>query len=283
VTTSGRHVRIDGNELWVEDLGEPGAPVVLLVSGSDSHCLRWLPEIVDPLLGAGHRVVRYDHRDSGRSSDVDPDLPYTLEDLTTDAVAVLDELGVATAHVVGRSMGGAIGQLLALDHPARVRSLTLVGSSPGLGDHRLPFADDALVDAMAERLFAPPPRDRLDRIAWVVEGSRLFAGTRYPFDEQAEVLLAASEVDLGWHPESGHGIAVNASPSRLDRIDAIAVPTLVVHGSADPVFPLAHATETAARIPAGTLWVVEGLGHETPAPFLAELAPRLLEHLAAAG
>jgi len=109
---------------------------------------------------------------------------------------------------------------------------------------------------------------------------RLFAGSRYPFDEEAAVLAADAEVTRCWFPETGHGPAVASSPSRLDRLGDIAVPTLVVHGTADPVFPVDHALALVDGIPDADLWLVEGLGHEMPDAGLVELLPRLLAHLA---
>jgi pimeloyl-ACP methyl ester carboxylesterase len=223
--------------------------------------------------------VRFDNRDSGLSTKVASDIGYTLDDMAIDALSVMDGLSVDSAHVIGRSMGGMVGQVLALTNPERVRSLALLCSSPGLGDERLPSAADWLVDRMAERLFAPPPADEAERVAWVVELDRLFAGPGYPFDDEASRSVVELEVERCWYPESGHGSAVGASLSRLDSLGEITVPTLVVHGTADPVFPVEHALALADGIPGARLWLVEGLGHEVPDACLPDLLPRLLEHL----
>ena len=265
-------------ELHVESFGPVDGQSVLLLAGADSPCTRWSPGLIDPLVAAGYRVVRFDTRDSGLSTKVPSSVGYTLEDLAADAVGVLDGEGLVSAHVVGRSMGGMVGQVLALDYPERVRSLTLVGSSPGLGDDRLPPAEDTLVDCMAERLFSPPPVSHVDKVSWVVELDRLLAGSRYDFEEEAAVLRADAEVRSCWYPESGHGPAVNSSPSRLDRLGEISVRTLVVHGTADPVFPVGHATAFLEGIPEAELWLVEDLGHELPDAALPDLLPRLLAH-----
>ena len=266
-------------DLFVEVFGDDDAEPVLLISGADAHCTRWTPALVDPLVASGFRVVRFDNRDSGLSTKVASDIGYTLDDMAIDALSVMDGLSVDSAHVIGRSMGGMVGQVLALTNPERVRSLALLCSSPGLGDERLPSAADWLVDRMAERLFAPPPADEAERVAWVVELDRLFAGPRYPFDDEASRSVAELEVERCWYPESGHGSAVGASLSRLDSLGEITVPTLVVHGTADPVFPVEHALALADGIPGARLWLVEGLGHEVPDACLPDLLPRLLEHL----
>ncbi len=268
-------------ELFAEAFGPPAGEPVLLISGADAQCTRWTPAIIDPLVETGHRVVRFDNRDSGLSTKLASDVGYTLDDLAGDALRVLDDLDIGDAHVVGRSMGGMVAQVLALEAPERVRSLVLLCTSPGLGDERLPPALDWLVDAMAERLFAPPPADRDARVSWVVDLDRLFAGFRYAFDVVAATRMAEAEVERCWYPESGHGPAVGASPSRLDRLGEIGAPTLVVHGTADPVFPVEHALALSGGIPGADLWLVEGLGHEVPDACLEDLMPRLLSHLGA--
>jgi pimeloyl-ACP methyl ester carboxylesterase len=267
-------------ELYVEAFGPVDGEPVLLLSGADAQCTRWTPALVDPLVDAGHRVVRFDTRDCGLSSKLSSDDGYTLDDLATDACRVLDGEGIEAAHLVGRSMGGMVAQVVALEHPERARSLTLLCSTPGLGDERLPPPDDRLVDQMTERLFAPPPVDHVEKVAWLVELDRLFVGTRYPFDETAATLVADADVTRCWFPETGHGPAVNSSPSRLDRLGDIGVRTLVVHGTVDPVFPVEHGIALAEGIPGADLWLVEGLGHEVPDACLAELLPKVLTHLA---
>ena len=256
---------------------------VLLVSGADSHCTRWTPALIEPLQALGHRVIRYDHRDSGLSSKVPSDVGYTLDDLADDALAVMEAHGVERALVIGRSMGGMVGQVLALDHADRVATLTLACSTPGLGDERLPVAADWLLERMTERLFTGPPRDASDRVAWIVEQDEWFAGSRYAVPTASRLVIAVAEVARCWYPESGHGAAVGASPSRLDRLGGIGVPTLVVHGTADPVFSVEHAVALADGIPEAELWLVEDLGHELPDGLMRDLLPRLTAHLTRAG
>lgn len=252
---------------------------ILLVAGADTHCTSWTPVLIEPLMALGHRVVRYDHRDSGLSTKVPADVGYTLDDMTDDALTVMDAYGIDRAHVIGRSMGGMVGQLLALDHADRVATLTLVCSTPGLGDERLPMAADWLVDWMTERLFNEPPGTGAARAAWIVEQGEWFAGSRYPVPTADRLQIALAEVDRCWYPESGHGAAVGASPSRLDRLDGIELPTLVVHGTADPVFSVEHALALAKGIRGAELWLVEELGHELPDGLVSELLPRLRVHL----
>jgi len=273
-------IAANGIELWVEQHGDPdGVPIVLL-SGSDATTLRWPASLVAPLAADGRRVITYDHRDSGASTKVDPDAPYRLDTLAADACALFDAMGIDAAHLVGYSMGGAVAQIVALDAPGRVRSLTLIATTPGSGDERLPFAADWFVERMAERLFAPPPRTHDDRVAWIVELYRLLAGSRVVFDEAGQRAIADAEIARSWYPESGHGVAVGSSPSRLDDLARITARTLVVHGTADPVYALGHAYALAEGISNARLVVIDGLGHEVPAGFGAELAALILEHIA---
>ena len=275
----GELIRVGDVELWVDVIGA-GEPVVLL-AGADAPGFRWHPGFVDALVAEGFEVVRFDHRDCGRSTTLGPDAGYLLEDLAEDVIGLLAYFGYESAHLVGRSMGGMVAQVAALEHPDRVRSLSLIGSTPGVDDERLPGPDEAFVDAMVRRLFAGPPDDELELVDWLVELGELMAGDAFGFDRAEAALLARAEVLTGWHAESGHGVAAYGSPSRVDRLHEIRQPTLVVHGTADPVLPIEHGRALALGIDGAVFVEVEGLGHETPAPMLAGLLPALVAHLQA--
>ncbi|MEL0139210.1 MAG: alpha/beta hydrolase [Acidimicrobiaceae bacterium] len=277
----GEQLRVGEVDLWVDVAGD-GHDTVVLLAGADTPGFHWSPSFVDALVGAGFRVVRFDHRDCGRSSWLGSEAGYLLDDLAADLIGLLDLLAVDTAHLVGRSMGGMVAQVAALYHPERVRSLTLLGSTAGPGDELLPGPDDEFVDAMMHRLYAGPPPDRRALAGWLAELAELLAGDAYPFDADSARRLAAAELATGWQPESGHGVAVHASPSRLDRLSEIRQPTLVVHGTADPVFPIEHGRALATGIDGAVLLEVDRLGHETPAPMLDEFVPVLIEHLRSA-
>jgi pimeloyl-ACP methyl ester carboxylesterase len=276
----GAFVRVGEVDLWVDVVGA-GVPVVLL-AGADAPGFRWHPIFVDRLVDAGFEVVRFDHRDCGRSTTLGPDAGYLLEDLAADLTGLLDLLDRPSAHLVGRSMGGMVAQVAALDHRDRVRSLTLIGTSPGVEDDRLPGPDEAFVESMVRRLFAGPPDDPVERIDWLVELGELMAGDAFEFDRAEAALLARAELLTGWHPQSGHGAAVYGSPSRVDRLPEIDQPTLVVHGTADPVLPVEHGRALALGIDGAMLIEVDGLGHEAPPSMLDALAPTIVEHLRAA-
>lgn len=278
----GRLVDVGSVELWVDDSGSPAGDPVVLLAGADSPGFRWAPSFVDTLVDAGHRVVRFDHRDCGRSTALGSEAGYLLDDLALDVANLLDRLNITDAHLIGRSLGGMVAQVVALEHPDRVTSLTLLSTTPGSGDERLPGPDDDFVDKMMRRLYAGPPDDHSGRVDWLVELGEYMAGTAYALDRSAERALADAQLRTGWSPDSGHGVAAFGSPSRLDRLAEIDRPTIVVHGTADPVLPLEHGQALALGIDGAVYIEVDGLGHEAPAPFLADLAPAILHHLAAA-
>ncbi|MEQ8841964.1 MAG: alpha/beta hydrolase [Acidimicrobiales bacterium] len=275
----GRLVDVGAVELWVDEQGPVAGHTVLLIAGADSPGFRWTPALVDRLVGEGHRVVRFDHRDCGRSTRFGANDAYLLDDLVADVVGLLDRLDIDRAHVIGRSMGGMIAQLLGIDHPDRVRSLTMFGSSPAPGDETLGGPDDGFVEAMTARLFAGPPVDAAGQVEWLVELDRFLCGPLYPLDPSRQRALAEAEVATGWAAETGHGIAVHSSPDRLGRLGVITAPTLVVHGTADPVFPPAHGRALATGIDGAVLVEVDGLGHEVPDALIEELWPVLEHHL----
>ncbi len=265
--------------LWADMEGPPDAEVVVLLAGADSPGFRWTRAVVDPLLAAGYRVLRFDHRDCGRSTRFTTDDAYGLADLAADTLGLLDHFDVARAHLVGRSMGGMVAQVIGLDDPQRVLTLTLISTTPGAGDERLPDPSDEFVEQMIGRIFEGPPADREGRERWIVDLHRILSGASHPFEAEAQLELARAELDTGWVAETGHGVAVHSSPSRLDRLQEIVAPTLVIHGTADPVYPPAHARALADGIPGSILVEVEGLGHEFPDALEAEIWPTLKLHL----
>jgi pimeloyl-ACP methyl ester carboxylesterase len=265
--TSERVVSANGVELCVQSFGDPTSPAILLIAGSGGSMLSWEEDFCGRLAAAGRFVIRYDQRDTGRSISYPPGAPgYSGRDLVEDAVGVLDALGLATAHVVGISMGGAIAQLVALDHPGRIASLTLISTSAGAGDPDLP--------PVAERLRAhfasPPPEpdwsDRAAVVEYVVEDARAYAGTSRPFDEEAWRELAGRDFDRSADIASSltnHTLAEGGAGWRR-RLGEIAMPALVLHGTEDPLFPFEHGVALANEIPDARLLPLEQTGHELP-------------------
>ena len=258
-----RLVRANGVDLCVETFGEPGSPAVLLVMGAAASMLHWPERFCRALADEGRYVVRYDHRDTGRSTGYPRGAPrYGLGDLVADAAALADEMGLRPVHVVGMSMGGMIAQLLALDHPGLVATLTLYESTPG-------SPGGETDDLPGPTLRGVPPadpdwRDRASVAAWIVEEERRLAGS-HGFDEgewrERAGRIAARAVD----PAAAENHYTLGGHERWRaRLGEIRVPTLVLHGTDDPMFPLPHGEALAGEIPGARLVVLPGVGHEPP-------------------
>jgi pimeloyl-ACP methyl ester carboxylesterase len=249
-------MRVDGVELAVDTFGAPTAPTILLIAGRSSPMDWWDAELCQRLAAGGRHVVRYDHRDTGASTSCPPGQPdYTFADLVDDAVGILDGLGVERAHVVGISMGGAIAQVLAATHPERLATMTLIGTTVGIGD----WPDD--LPPMGADLVEPEPAD--DPVEHVAALQR--ASMRGPIDEArlraTAAAVVARTVDLA--AVENHEVMASG-PTPTGSLADIAVPTLVVHGSADPLFPVGHGEHLARTIPGATLLVLAEVGHEVP-------------------
>jgi pimeloyl-ACP methyl ester carboxylesterase len=286
-----REVEIEpGVTLWVEDLPahrETPAHPVLLVMGANASGIGW-PDALVELLRERHRVVRYDHRDTGRSSHAFEDHPYGIADLAGDALTVLDACGIGRAHVVGMSMGGVLVQLLALDAPDRLASAALLCTAAlGADLAGLPGPPRDVLRMWQEM---HDPRDERSELAWRVEHWRRLSGGALPFEpaefEELErrVMAHSGRVEA----PTAHAQADPGGLDRGDELGSITVPTLVVEAPADPVNPPPHAAFLAERIagrraaPPVRLVSIEGMGHSLPSAVLEPLASELLEHAAEA-
>lgn len=255
-------VDVRGVEICTEPFGDPADPPILLVMGLGASMVWWEDGFCRMLADAGRFVIRYDHRDTGRSTAFRPGHPtYTGGDLVLDAVGVLDAYGLRRAHLVGVSAGGGIAQALALDAPDRVVSLVLISSSPVAPvDRPLPpptpvfgrFLADSVVDWA----------DQQSVIEYLVGYARLLAGDQRPFDDTAwrdlirrDVTRANRVASLQNHDVIAHD---DGPPRSLSSLSA---PTVVIHGTADPLFPLPHGQALAEAIPGARLLGLEGAGH----------------------
>ncbi len=259
----------NGVNLCVETFGRSTDPAILLIMGAGASMLYWDAEFCERLVAAGRFVIRYDHRDTGRSSNYEPGAPpYALRDLVTDAVGLLDALGIGRAHVVGMSMGAAIAQLLALDYPDRVATLTLACSTPGGPGHEqpdLPPMSEELAASFTEEPVAPDWSDRAAVINFHVEGERAYAGS-LPFNAAAWCELAARTFDRTTSMAASmtnHFMIDPGEPWR-QRLGSLHGPTLVLHGTDDPFLPYGHGVALAAEIPDAHLIAMEQTGHEAP-------------------
>ena len=255
-------IEANGVELCTEAFGDPADAPILLIMGIEASMLWWEEDFCWMLAGAGRFVIRYDHRDTGRSVTYEPGRPeYTAADLTADAVGVLDGFGISAAHLVGVSAGGGIAQEVALDSADRVLSLILISTSPATpGDHDLPPPT-----AEFGRFVATAEVDRSNPdsvIDYLVDYSRILAGGERAFDETRVRELVRRDIERARdfaavqnHDLMSHG---EGSPKPLSSITS---PTLVIHGTADPMFPLEHGEALAEEIPGARLLRLEGAGH----------------------
>ena len=277
-------------DLFSEACGPVEGPPVLLVMGAMNPSHFWAPGFVAALVQAGCRVLRYDHRDTGRSFVLPLCAPpYALDDLVTDARRVLDAWGVSRAAVVGWSMGGYIAQCLAREHPQRVSHLVLLASSP---DHRPYMAATLGREVPADGLPGPAPgfltalletsvRARgLAPEELAVQGWAVFHGGSHPLPadmlrEQARAALSSGHQPLA---AMQHALAVDRAPPRCDWLPGLRVPTLVLHGAEDPCLPLAHGQALVRLIPGAQLTVLD-MGHLLPEPLAAPVGGQVAEFI----
>jgi len=288
-------VRANGLAFAVDDRGARNAPVILLVMGLGTQAIAWPEALIAGLVAAGFRVIRYDNRDIGESTHLHatpaphpllylagakiglkPRIAYQLSDMADDAVALLDALGIERAHIVGASMGGMIAQLVAVQHPSRIISLTSIMSSSGARDLPGPSAE------LRKRLISRPAKNasREAKIAASVETIKLIA---YPDPLRSDADIAAmagAAIDRGYNPMGARRqlLAILADGSRVERLKSITAPTLVVHGAADKLVPPACGLHTAASIPGARLEIIEKMAHDLPPGEVAHMVGLIADH-----
>jgi pimeloyl-ACP methyl ester carboxylesterase/SAM-dependent methyltransferase len=262
-----RIVTANGVDICAQSFGDAADPAILLIAGMASSMDWWETEFCERLAAAGRFVIRYDHRDTGRSISYPPGRPgYASKDLVNDAAGVLAALDRPSAHVVGISMGGAIAQLLALRYPNNLDSLTLISTTAGAGDSDLPGSSPELSAYFRN---PPPDPDWSDRAAVVehiVEQCRYYAARSEPYDAAAIRAVAAHAVARTKNVASSqinHPLAAGGGPWRT-RLGEITVPTVVLHGTEDPLLPFEHGRALAREIPGAQLVPLEQTGHELP-------------------
>lgn len=248
-------------ELEFETFGDAHAEPVLLVHGLGAQMTRFSENFCGALVAQGHRVIRFDNRDSGLSTW--PNEPYTLSDMADDAVAVLDAAGVERAHVVGTSMGGAIAQRLAIDHPDRAASLTLIMSFTGATETTKSAPEAAAVLSVA----GPDPRDDFEAyVAHAMKNMRLVGGTDHRWSEAAARQRIETEYRRAYNP-AGIGRqmrAVQMDGDRAGALRSLKIPTVVVHGEADTLIMPIGGIALARAIPDAELRLIPGMGHDMP-------------------
>jgi len=270
---------VNGIELEYDTFGSRNAPPLVLIMGLGAQMILWEEDFCGQLAERGFHVVRFDNRDIGLSSQLDaggiPNVfevmqaaaagkpvsaPYTLSDMADDTVALMSALAIDRAHVVGASMGGMIAQTLAIRHPRRLLSMVSLMSTTG--DPALPPPTPAAMQV----LMTPRPFDRAGNIASGLEAWRVIGSPAYPMDEPTMRDLFARSFDRGYHPAgvARQMAAIFASGDRTHALGSVTVPSLVIHGDADPLIPVAAGRATAAAIPNAELLEIAGMGHDLP-------------------
>ncbi|RZJ21407.1 MAG: alpha/beta fold hydrolase [Haliea sp.] len=291
-------IRANNIDIEIEDThpGEAnGRPVVLLIMGLGMQLVAWPPALVQSLVDAGYRVVRLDNRDIGLSQKFDhlgmPNLlweglkyklglpvksPYSLGDMAADTLAVLDALGVKKAHVVGVSMGGMIAQRVAIAAPQRVLSLTSIMSSSGA--RGLPQAKPQVMRVLMSRPAGKDPESVLNHY---VKLFKAIGSPGFPTDDAELRERIAVAAQRSFYPAGTvrQMAAIAADSQRAAALGALRMPTLVIHGKADPLVPYACGEDTARRIPGAQLVGIEGMGHDLPAGVVQRILEALLPHL----
>ncbi|MGA9492182.1 MAG: alpha/beta fold hydrolase [Mycobacterium sp.] len=293
-----RHGEVD---LYYEDLGDPADPAVLLIMGLGAQLPMWPDGFCARLVDAGYRVIRFDHRDTGFSAKMHgqraqgsvyrrvaryalgrrSQVPYTLIDMTADVVALLDHLGIRRAHVVGASMGGMIGQILAATEPDRVASLAVVMSGTGRAFSRLPAW------RVIRLAFTSPGDDASDeeKLAFEVRNVAIFNGPNFlPPETELRMRVQQLAERCSYPPGMLRQFdAVLGTGSLLEFSKAVTAPTVVLHGSHDPMLRLRNGRAVAAAIPGARFVVVDGMGHDLPGPVWRPILEALTENFARAG
>lgn len=283
-------IQANGIDICSDSYGDSNDPAILLIMGASASMILWEDNFCQRLADGGRFVIRFDNRDTGRTTSCPFGQPnYSLQDMADDAVAVLDHYGIDKAHVAGASMGGMITQLVGLNHPERVLTLVPIMSSPD------PSAVTDAMEGKATRFKLSPPSEAVigaataganldwsDRDAVLdnrVAMFRILAGSAHPYDEAARRALFAREMDRAnnFPSSQNHAFIVGASERWHDRLDTISVPTLVIHGTDDPILPLDHGQAIAESIPGARLLTMPGVGHELPDGELDSIIPAILE------
>jgi len=286
-------VHANGLDLCYETFGRPGAEPMILIMGLGAQMIQWDDDFCRQLAGRGFRVIRFDNRDIGKSTKLSGGkrltafellrqrflhipvaAPYKLSDMAKDTIGLMDALGIASAHVVGASMGGMIAQEIAIAYPERVRSLTSIMSTTG--NPRVPPPSRAATAI----LMAPPPRTKEEFVTRFERTWKILRVGHFPEDEALDRERAERTYERGLNPAGAARQlrAILASGSRKARLATVKTPTLIIHGTVDPLVHPHGGKDTAASIPGAKLLMVEGMGHALPLPMWPQVIDAIDKH-----
>jgi pimeloyl-ACP methyl ester carboxylesterase len=291
--TAEAYIKTNGIELCYDTFGDPSARPILLIMGLAAQMIAWDDGFCAELAARDYRVIRFDNRDAGRSTRLDSagtpnvaaalmasmqglavDAPYLLSDMADDAIGLMDALDLAQVHVVGASMGGAIAQTLAIEHPERIRTLTSIMSTTSAPNLPAPTPEAMKV------LFTPSPLDLNGYLENYVRTWKVLRAGASALDEALDLDRARRIFERGLNPSgvARQMLAMIASGSRKKALATVKTPTLVLHGDADPLVPLACGIDTAESVPGSKLVILKGMGHAIMIPFWPEILDAIAAH-----
>lgn len=269
----------NGIQIEYDTFGDKSSPALLLIIGLGGQMIHWDEEFCESLAGRGYFVIRFDNRDTGLSTKFDeaglPDMmeiisarmagkavdpTYTFEDMAKDTAGLLDSLGIEKAHICGMSMGGMIAQALALSHPERFLSLTSIYSTTGDPELPQPRSD------VMQLLMTPTPLERIAAIEHSMKVFKKISGSGFPFDEAWHRNVLERSYDRSFYPPGviRQFTAILTQQNRKHALSSLTIPTLVVHGTDDPLVPIECGKDTARAIPGSEFLSIEGMGHDLP-------------------
>ena len=287
-TTSGIYLNY-------QDIGDKGAPVIVLIMGLGAQMTIWPDELINTLVENGFRVVRFDNRDVGLSSHLqqmgNPSLfktwlshyipvrhkiPYQLDDMVEDVLELLAKLKIKKVHLVGASMGGMIAQIFTVKHKKKVLSLTSIMSSVSK-----PSLSRKNISVFLRLAKKPCPFNREAAIRYQMKMMRLIGSPLYPLDDETVRSFAVQNIDRGYNPDGFKRqlVAITASGDRSELLGKTKVSTLVIHGSEDPIIPVSKGVETAETIKKSKLKIIEGMGHDFPVALMPSMAKWITKHV----
>ena len=254
-------VKNDGYEIFYDSFGDPAGSPFLFINGFTTQCVSWPPELIDGLVTNGFYVIVFDNRDVGLTTKSAQGQNYTLHDMASDAVAVLNTIGVTKAQVWGQSMGGMILQQMAIDFPERISAMCSVMSTTGAE------GVGGATDAAITMLLTPSPESREANIEHNVISGRLLAGPSV--DDDFERWKHTQQYDRCYWPQgSAHQFtAMRASADRTPGLQKLRIPATVIHGRVDPLIQVSGGEATAAAIPGARLVILEDMGHTLPSKY----------------
>jgi pimeloyl-ACP methyl ester carboxylesterase len=288
-----KQIEANGLTLTYDTFGSEEAPPLLLIMGLGGQLIAWPADLCQQLALSGYWVIRFDNRDIGRSTKFDAaampnfprlllrfilrlplKVPYLLKDMAADTVGLLDALGIERAHVVGASMGGMIVQELLIHHRERLKTAVSIMSTTG--DRKLPWPSREVMTLLR----TPPAKERAAYIEQSVRSWHVLAGNHFPFHAERVREQAGQAYDRGLNPAgtARQMAAILASGSRQDALRSVTTPTLVIHGDADPLVPVAGGQATAKAIPNANLLIIPGMGHSLPIETWPQVVEAIAEH-----